>query len=40
MVVLDTSVVIDRVRKQEEVKENITVVTLTEYPKISGHPSV
>jgi len=38
MVVLDTSVVIDKVRKQEEVRENITVVTLTEYPKISGHP--
>jgi len=38
MVVLDTSIVIDKVSRREEVEENITVVTLIEYPKISGHP--
>jgi len=34
VVVLDTSVIIDRIRKREEILENITVVTFVEYPKI------
>jgi len=38
MVVLDTSVLIDKLRHGEEVRENITVVSLIEYPKVSGHP--
>ena len=37
MVALDTSIVIDKITKREEVGENITIVTLIEYPKISGH---
>lgn len=37
MVVLDTSVVIERFKGNEEIKENITVVTLIEFPKISGY---
>ena len=34
MVILDTSVVIDRVKRREEISENLTVVTFVEYPKI------
>lgn len=34
MVVLDTNVVIERIKKREEIKENITAVTFVEYPKI------
>ena len=34
MVVLDTSVVIERVKRREEIRENITAVTFVEYPKI------
>ena len=37
MVVLDTSVVIERFKSNEEIEENITVVTLIEFPKISGY---
>ena len=31
MVTLDTSIVIDKITKREEVRENITIVTLIEY---------
>ncbi len=34
MVVLDTSVIIERVKRKEEIRENITAVTFVEYPKI------
>ncbi len=34
MTILDTSIVIDRVRKREPITEDITVVTLVEYPRI------
>jgi predicted nucleic acid-binding protein len=37
MVILDTSIVIERFKGNEEIKENITVVTLIEFPKISGY---
>lgn len=37
MVILDTSIVIERFTGNEEIKENITVVTLIEFPKISGY---
>ena len=37
MVILDTSVVIERFKGNEEIIENITVVTLIEFPKISGY---
>ena len=32
--ILDTSVVIERVRRREPITEDITVVTLVEYPRI------
>jgi hypothetical protein len=38
MVVLDTSEVIERVKKGKSITENITIGALIEYPKISGHP--
>ena len=34
MTVLDTSIVIDKVRLRKPINEDITVVTLVEYPKI------
>ncbi len=34
MVVLDTSVVIDYVKNGKEIRENITAVTLVEFPRI------
>jgi len=34
MVVLDTNMVIERVKKREKISENITAVTFVEYPKI------
>ncbi len=34
MVILDTSVIVERVKRREEIKEDITVVTFVEYPKI------
>jgi len=34
MVILDTSVIIDRVKRGEEIRENITGVTFVEYPAI------
>ena len=34
MVVLDTNVVIEKIKRREEIKENITAVTFVEYPKI------
>jgi len=34
MTILDTSVVIDKVKSRELIKEDITVVTLVEYPRI------
>ena len=37
MVILDTSIVIERFRGNEEIKENITVATLIEFPRISGY---
>ncbi len=37
MVVLDTSVVIERVKKREEISEGITAITFVEYPKIINH---
>ena len=36
MVILDTSIVIERFKCNEQIKENITVVTLIEFPKSSG----
>ena len=38
MVVLDTSEVIERIKRRKTITENITIVSLIEYPKISGHP--
>ena len=35
MVVLDTSVVLERVKRREEIRENITAVAFVEYLKIS-----
>ncbi len=37
MVILDTSIVIERFKGNEEIKENVTVVTLIEFPRISGY---
>ena len=37
MVILDTSIVIERFKGNEEIKENITVATLIEFPRISGY---
>ncbi len=34
MTILDTSIVIDRVKSRKPINEDITVVTLVEYPKI------
>ncbi|AIG97115.1 PIN domain-containing protein [Archaeoglobus fulgidus] len=34
MVVLDTSVVIEKVKRKEKIGENITAVTFVEYPRI------
>jgi len=34
MTILDTSVVIDKVKPREPIKEDITVVILVEYPRI------
>ena len=34
MVVLDTSVVIDRIKRKEAIRENITAVTFVEFPRI------
>ena len=34
MTILDTSIVIDRVRERKPITEDITVVTLVEYPRI------
>ncbi len=34
MTVLDTSVVIERIKTNEDIHENITMVTIVEYPKI------
>ncbi len=34
MTILDTSVVIDKVKLRKPINEDITVVTLVEYPKI------
>ena len=34
MVVLDTNVVIERIKRRDDIKENITAVTFVEYPKI------
>lgn len=34
MAVLDTNVVIDRIKRREEIRENTTAVTFVEYPKI------
>lgn len=32
MVVLDTNIVIERVRRREKINENMTAVTFVEYP--------
>ncbi len=37
MTILDTSVVIDRVKSRKTISEDITVVTLIEYPKTVYH---
>ena len=37
MAILDTSIVIERFKTNKEIKENITVVSLIEFPKISGY---
>jgi predicted nucleic acid-binding protein len=37
MAILDTSVVIERFKGNKEIKENVTVVTLIEFPRISGY---
>lgn len=34
MAVLDTNVVIERIKRREEIRENTTAVTFVEYPKI------
>ncbi|RLG49838.1 MAG: hypothetical protein DRN96_08960 [Thermoproteota archaeon] len=34
MAILDTSVVIERVKRREEIREDVTAVTFVEYPKI------
>jgi len=34
MVVLDTNLVIEKVKKREEIEENITAVTFVEFPQI------
>ncbi len=34
MTILDTSIVIERVRARKSIEEDITVVTLVEYPRI------
>jgi len=34
VVILDTNVIIDRVKRGEEIRENITGVTFVEYPAI------
>jgi predicted nucleic acid-binding protein len=34
MVVLDTNIVIERIKRRDEIKENITAITFVEYPKI------
>ncbi len=36
MVVLDTNVVIERVKNGEVIQENVTEVTLAEYPPIKN----
>ena len=38
MPVLDTSELIERLKRGEEVADDKTVVSLVEYPKASGHP--
>jgi predicted nucleic acid-binding protein len=37
MVILDTSIVIERFKGNGEIKENLTLVTLIEFPRISGY---
>jgi len=37
MAILDTSTVIERFKKGQGISENITVVTLVEFPKISDY---
>ena len=34
MTILDTSIVIDRIREKKSIQEDITAVTLVEYPRI------
>ncbi len=34
MVILDTSIVIERVRRKEEISEGITIVTVVEFPRV------
>lgn len=38
MPVLDTSVLIDKIRKNEEILENITEITVLEYPPVLKYP--
>lgn len=35
--ILDTSIVIEKVKKKEEINENITSITLIEYPPIKDY---
>ncbi len=37
MAILDTSIVIERFKSNEEINENITIVTLIEFPRISSY---
>jgi len=34
MTILDTSIVIEKVKSREPIKEDITVITMVEYPRI------
>ena len=37
MTILDTSILIEKVRRREEIKEDITVVSIVEFPQILAY---
>ena len=37
MTILDTSIIIERVRRREEIREDITVVSIVEFPQILAY---
>lgn len=37
MTILDTSILIERVRRREEIREDITVVSIVEFPQILAY---